>query len=70
MSHTNTQTNVTRIERRKHWRDRRMKDERRNPVRISHMNDECRDAAPRRDSDIAGTLVEGELWWSGDNNFV
>ena len=70
MSHSKTPSNVSKIERRKHWRDRRGNSERRNPARISHMDDECRDGAPRRDADLAGKLVEGEHWWSGDRNFV
>jgi len=70
MTQTTTTTNVSKIERRKHWQDRRMNNERRNPVRIGHMNDECRSDVPRRDSDIAGKLVEGERWWSGDRNFA
>ena len=70
MSNSDTTSNVARGERRKHWRDRRANSERRNLVRISHMNDECRNEAPRRESDIVGTLIEGENWWSGEKNIA
>jgi len=62
--------NETKIERRKHWRDRRVLVERRNSGRISQAEYDCRDGAPRRESDIAGKLVEGEIWWSGDRRFA
>ena len=54
-------------DRRTDWLDRRKSDERRNPVRLSHMDGECRNNAPRRSSDIAGKLIEGDLWWGGVN---
>lgn len=57
-------------ERRKHWRDRRSALERRSCARLSNMDGECRNNVPRRESDVAGKLDEGELWWSGDRKFV
>ena len=44
--------------------------ERRNAERLSHMDGDCRNNIPRRESDLAGELDEGELWWSGDRKFV
>ena len=70
MSHSENVSNVKKIERRKHWRDRRKMSERRNPERLHHMESDCRNNVPRRESDIIGTLVEGELWWSGDRSFL
>lgn len=50
-------------ERRKHWRDRRSGTERRNPARKQHEPFDCRSGVPRRRSDIAGELYDGEVWW-------
>ena len=67
-------TNITpgdvKLERRKRWRDRRTAFERRNFARLERMDGECRNNVPRRESDLAGKLDEGELWWSGDRKFV
>ena len=57
-------------ERRTNWRDRRVNDERRNEVRLSHMDGECRNNPPRRASDVAGKLIEGDLWWGGSGKFM
>ena len=57
-------------ERRKNWQDRRLMPERRNAVRLSHMDGECRNNPPRRSSDIAGKLIEGDLWWGGGSKFI
>ncbi len=70
MSHVENAPNGEKIERRKHWMDRRKMPERRNPARLMHMESDCRNNIPRRESDIIGTLVEGELWWSGDRSFL
>ena len=65
MTHAvNTETKND-IERRMGTVDRRANDERRNHDRMSHMKGECRSNTPRRGSDMAGKMVEGELWWSG-----
>jgi len=53
-----------RVERRKHWRDRRRDIERRNTARNQHENYECRSGVPRRQSDVAGELYDGEVWWN------
>ena len=56
-------SNVETIERRKHWRDRRMQSDRRNPERQSHSAVDCRENSPRRSSDVSGELHNGEVWW-------
>ena len=58
------------VERRKHWRDRRCTPERRNPERLQHMEYECRSGVPRRQSDLADVLTEGEVWWEEDANYL
>lgn len=70
MPKTDHASDDVKMERRKHWRDRRAEAERRNQARLNRMDGECRNNTPRRESDLAGTLVEGELWWSGDRTFV
>lgn len=57
-------------ERRKHWRDRRAAPERRIPERMQHTDYECRSGVPRRQSDIADALPEGEVWWEEDLNYL
>lgn len=57
-------TNVESVERRKHWRDRRNGDERRNPVRINVGGEDCRSGQPRREADLAGELADGDVWWN------
>lgn len=69
MSHSKNTPNVEKIERRKEWIERRKMPDRRNQERLNHMGEDCRSNVPRRESDVAGTLVEGELWWSGDIRF-
>lgn len=51
-------------ERRKHWRDRRAGSDRRNPQRLRLVSYDCRSGQPRRQSDIAGELNEGDIWWN------
>lgn len=50
-------------ERRKHWRDRRMQADRRNPERQLRTDFDCRSGFHRRKSDLGGELSEGEIWW-------
>ena len=50
-------------ERRKHWRDRRVNPDRRNPERLAHAGFDCRSGVPRRASDIGGELADGDVWW-------
>jgi hypothetical protein len=70
MSHSNITPNTEKAERRRHWHDRRSESDRRNKERLNHMDDDCRNNIPQRESDVIGTLVEGELWWSGDQRFL
>jgi len=51
-------------ERRKHWRDRRAGADRRNPQRLRLVSYDCRSGQPRRQSDVAGELNEGVIWWN------
>ena len=57
-------------ERRKHWRDRRVSPERRNPERLQRTDFDCRSGVPRRQSDIGGELAEGEIWWEEGVNYT
>ena len=66
MSREGNSSNVETVERRKHWRDRRAGDDRRNPQRLRLVSDDCRSGQPRRQSDIGGELSDGEVWWSRD----
>ncbi len=56
-------SNVAIIERRKHWRDRRVEADRRNPERLQHSQPDCREGSPRRVSDVTGETCNGEVWW-------
>jgi hypothetical protein len=56
-------SNVEAIERRKHWRDRRVDGDRRNPARMRLVTYDCRSGSPRRESDVAGELADGDIWW-------
>lgn len=67
MSRKDTISNVEEVERRKHWRDRRTSDDRRNPQRLRLVSYDCRSGQPRRQSDIGGELAEGEVWWNKDD---
>ena len=58
--------NVETIERRKHWRDRRVSDDRRNPERMRMVSYDCRSGSPRRVADVAGELTDGDVWWNKD----
>lgn len=64
MSYKNNVSNVAAVERRRHWRDRRAGNDRRNPARLTLSNYDCRSAAPRRAADISGELAEGAIWWN------
>lgn len=70
MKQSRLQSNVQKIERRKHWYDRRVDVDRRNLERLCQTEYDCRSYVPRRELDIAGGLVEGEVWWNGDRRFV
>ncbi len=59
----NTANTVT-VERRKHWRDRRAGSDRRNPQRLRLVSYDCRSGQPRRQSDVAGALSDGVVWWA------
>lgn len=54
-------------ERRKHWTDRRMLADRRNPERQLHAGFDCRSGVHRRKSDLGGELAEGEVWWRDED---
>lgn len=69
MLHQNKSKAESKVERRKHWRDRRAIPDRRNPERIQHTEFDCRNGIPRRQSDIAGVLAEGDVWWEEENNY-
>ena len=64
MSKKDDTGNVEIVERRKHWRDRRTGDDRRNPQRLRLVSYDCRSGQPRRQSDVSGALNEGEVWWA------
>ncbi|MBE9559629.1 MAG: hypothetical protein IMF15_02510 [Proteobacteria bacterium] len=53
-------------ERRKLWVDRRAGGDRRNDARLQLHRGDCRNGLPRRASDVAGELVDGEVWWESD----
>ena len=57
-------------ERRKHWRDRRVSPDRRNPERLQRTAYDCRSGAPRRQSDIGGVLAEGTVWWKEGSDYL
>lgn len=59
-------SNVELLERRKHWRDRRSNEDRRNPARLYLASFECRGNSPRRKADVSGELADGEVWWNKD----
>lgn len=67
MSRKDSISNVEDVERRKHWRDRRASDDRRNPQRLRLVSYDCRSGQPRRQSDIGGELADGEVWWNKDD---
>lgn len=64
MSKKTNVTNVESVERRKHWRDRRDSEERRNPLRIHVSGEDCRSGQPRREADLGGELADGDVWWN------
>ncbi|PCJ88041.1 MAG: hypothetical protein COA54_04575 [Thiotrichaceae bacterium] len=57
-------SNVEAVERRKHWRDRRVDNDRRNPERLRLVTYDCRSGVPRREADVAGELSDGDVWWN------
>ena len=67
MSKKESATNTQPAERRKHWRDRRAGDDRRNPMRLRLVSYDCRSGLPRRQADISGELSDGEIWWNEKN---
>jgi len=66
MSRKDSVGNVEDVERRKHWRDRRAGDDRRNPQRLRLVSYDCRSGQPRRQADIGGALADGDIWWNKD----
>ncbi|GMR01478.1 MAG: hypothetical protein BMS9Abin19_0868 [Gammaproteobacteria bacterium] len=67
MSRKGSVGNVEAVERRKHWRDRRAAEDRRNPQRLRLVSYDCRSGQPRRQSDITGELSDGDVWWNKSN---
>ena len=67
MSRKDSVTNVELVERRKHWRDRRASEDRRNLQRLRLVSYDCRSGQPRRQSEVAGELPDGEVWWNKDD---
>jgi len=63
MSKKSNTSNIEPVERRKHWRDRRLGDDRRNAQRLQLTIYDCRSGQPRRASDLAGELTDGNIWW-------
>jgi len=68
MSKKGSVTNVEEIERRKHWRDRRAGDDRRNPERLRLVAYDCRSGLPRRAADVSGELADGDIWWKKETS--
>lgn len=66
MSKKENVANVESVERRKHWRDRRANDGRRNSERMRLVSYDCRTGLPRRQSDLTGEVADGEIWWNKD----
>ena len=64
MSKKSSVANVETIERRKHWRDRRLSSDRRNPERLRLVSYDCRSGLPRRTADVTGELTDGDVWWN------
>ena len=64
MSKKSSVANVETIERRKHWRDRRVSGDRRNPERLRLVSYDCRSGSPRRVADVTGELTDGDVWWN------
>jgi len=56
-------SNIEPVERRKHWRDRRLGDDRRSSRRLELTVYDCRSGQPRRASDVTGELTDGDIWW-------
>ena len=64
MSKKHNATNVESVERRKHWRDRRLSADRRNSGRLYLTSFDCRSGQPRRSADVSGELADGDVWWN------
>ena len=70
MSRKGSVSNVEPEERRKHWRDRRASEDRRNPQRLRLVSYDCRSGRPRRQADVSGDVSDGEVWWNkGDTRY-
>ena len=67
MSRKDSIANVEAVERRKHWRDRREGDDRRNPNRLHLTSYDCRSGLPRRTADVSGESADGDVWWNKDD---
>ena len=67
MSKKSSVANVETIERRKHWRDRRVSADRRNPERLRLVSYDCRSRSPRRVADVTGELTDGDVWWNSSS---
>jgi hypothetical protein len=68
MSKKSSVANVEKVERRRHWRDRRNGNDRRSNGRLQLTGTDCRSGLPRRASDLSGELAEGEIWWNKDKD--
>ena len=66
MQKKNSVANVERVERRRHWSDRRTGSDRRSFGRLRLTSFDCRSGLSRRASDVAGELADGEIWWHKD----
>ncbi len=67
MSRKGNVGNVEPVERRKHWRDRRVAEDRRNPQRLRLVSYDCRSGQPRRQADVTGEVSDGDIWWNKDD---
>lgn len=67
MLHHDKSKEDRKVERRKHWRDRRVTPDRRNADRLQRSDYDCRSGIPRRQSDLAGELADGEVWWEQED---
>ena len=56
-------SNIESVERRHAWQDRRSGNDRRNLQRLRLVSYDCRTGQPRRKSDLAGELSDGDIWW-------
>ena len=61
MSKKSSVANVETIERRKHWRDRRVSGDRRNTERLRLVSYDCRSGSPRRQSEVVREFSDGDI---------